>query len=59
MVFDQLSWAADHTEAREEEAGVFEVRALDKVNLCFESGSFTFSHVLACVEEDAYLWLTS
>ncbi len=31
-VFDQLRWAADHrdTEAREGEASLFEVRALDK-----------------------------
>lgn len=61
MVFDQLSCAADHrdTEAREGEASLFEVRALDRVNLRFESGSFSFSHVPACAEEDAYLWLAS
>lgn len=61
MVFDQLSCAADHrdTEAREREASLFEVRALDRVNRCFESVSFLFSHVPACAEEDAYLWLAS
>lgn len=49
MVFDQLSWAADHrdTEAREGEASLFEVRALDRLNQGFESGSFSFSHVPA------------
>jgi len=61
MVFDQLSWAADHidTEAREGEAGLFEVRVLDGVNRCFESGSFSFSHVPVCAEEDAHLCLAS
>lgn len=61
MVFDQLSWEADQrdTEAREGEAGLFEVRALDIVNQCFESGSFSFSHVPACAEEDAHHWLAS
>lgn len=59
MVFEQVSWATDHrdTEAREREASLFEVRAIDSVNRCFESGSFTLSHVPACAEEDAYLWL--
>lgn len=49
MVFDQLSWAADDrdTEAREGEARLFEVRALDRGNRGFESGSFLFSHVPA------------
>lgn len=61
MVFDQLSWAADHRniEAREGEANLFEARALDRVIQCFESGSSMFSHVPACAEEDAYLWLAS
>lgn len=53
MVFDQLSWAADHrdAEAREGEASPFEVRVLDGVNWCFESGSFSFGHVPVCAEE--------
>ena len=61
MVFDRVSWAVDHrdTEAREGEARVFEVRHLDKVVLCFESGSFSFSHVPVCAEEDAHLWCAS
>lgn len=60
-VFDQMSWAADHrdTEAREGEASLLEVRALDRVNQCFESGSFSFSHVPDCAEEDAYLGCAS
>lgn len=61
MVFDLLSWAEDHrdTEVREGEARVFEVSVLDSVDLCFESGSFSFSHVPVCEEGDAHLWLSS
>lgn len=64
MVFDQLNKPADHrdSEAKEKgkrEANLFEVRVLDRVNRCFESTSFLFSHVPVCAEEDAHLWLAS
>lgn len=49
-VFDQLSWAAlRQGKAR---SAFSEVKALDKVNRCFEMGC---SAVTACVEDDAYL----
>lgn len=34
--------------------GLFEVRALDRVNWCFESGRLSFSHMPICAED---FWL--